>query len=331
MDQWLSKFSVSFDGEGGQDVSGLTREFLTKIVESIFNPNYALFSLTDTGRCVEPSISSKIQPSHHLQYFKFAGKLIARSIIEGIPVQAHLAPYMLKHILQIPLVLNDVEPVSNRLFTSLSSILGNPSNDLGIYFEVNYDYYGRIQTDQLKTGGSDIEVTDENKAEYVELSVNHRLNKQAKGQIENFLSGFYYLISPEEVKWFTPQELDLIICGIPDIDIEDMRNNAHFERPYYLDHLVIKNLFEVLREFDQETRAKFLMFLTATSAVPLGGFKALAQITRPITISFHSNVEALPVSHTCFNILQLPPYPTKEILRQKLLLAILHCDSFELI
>jgi hypothetical protein len=73
------------------------------------------------------------------------------------------------------------------------------------------------------------------------------------------------------------------------------------------------------------------MFLTATSAVSLGGFRVLVQITRSITVAFHSNAEALPVSHAYFKILQLLPYPNKEIFLHKRFFAILHCESFALI
>jgi hypothetical protein len=55
----------------------------------------------------------------------------------------------------------------------LYSILESSSNNLGIFFEVNNDYYERIQTDQFKTRGSDNEVADNNKFEYVELTVKH--------------------------------------------------------------------------------------------------------------------------------------------------------------
>jgi E3 ubiquitin-protein ligase HUWE1 len=285
--------------------------------------------LTDNGRCIEPSISFKIQPTHHLQYFKFTGKLISISIIEGTHVQAHLVPYLLNHVLQIPLVLTDVEPVCNRLYLSLSSILENTVDDLDIFFEVTYNYYEKFQTDQLKQGILDIVVTDENKAEHVDLNVNNRLNFQAKAQIKNFLADFYFLIPPDEVQIFSPQELDLINCGIPDVDIADMKANTRFEHPYSINHPVIVNLFEVLTEFDQETHAKFLVFLTASSAVSVGGFMMLVQTTRPIAISFHSNFRSLPVSHACFNVLQLSSYPTKEMLRDKFFLAILYCETFE--
>lgn len=45
----------------------------------------------------------------------------------------------------------------------------------------------------------------------------------------------------------------------------------------------------------------------------------------------HVDDEHLPVSHTCFNILDLPAYSSKEILKAKLLEAIQHNQGFNLV
>jgi len=39
----------------------------------------------------------------------------------------------------------------------------------------------------------------------------------------------------------------------------------------------------------------------------------------------------LPVAHTCFNLLDLPTYSSREILRRKLLQAIKHSHGFALV
>jgi hypothetical protein len=43
------------------------------------------------------------------------------------------------------------------------------------------------------------------------------------------------------------------------------------------------------------------------------------------------DLEKLPVAHTCFNILTLPDYPTKDMLKTKLLIAIEYNEGFGLI
>ena len=44
-----------------------------------------------------------------------------------------------------------------------------------------------------------------------------------------------------------------------------------------------------------------------------------------------SNCERLPVAHTCFNVLDLPPYPSQDLMKQKLLQAIHFTSGFGIV
>jgi E3 ubiquitin-protein ligase HUWE1 len=59
-----------------------------------------------------------------------------------------------------------------------------------------------------------------------------------------------------------------------------------------------------------------LQFVTGTSRVPPEGFGGLKGINGPTKFSIHKdfNSEHLPKAHTCFNQLDLPEYPSKEML-----------------
>lgn len=98
----------------------------------------------------------------------------------------------------------------------------------------------------------------------------------------------------------------------------------------------------MLRSFSKEEKALFLQFVTGTSKVlfdmhdnsqrlltsyvqvPLDGFKALqgSDGVRHFNIHKSYGTSLLPSAHTCFNQLDLPEYPSEEILREKLLTAI---------
>jgi diacylglycerol kinase len=103
--------------------------------------------MENNERFIELSISSKVQSTHYLKYIKFAGKLIVRSIIEETSVQVHFAVYLLIYAFQISLVLKEIEYVCNIFNFSLLNIPENLVDNLDIYFEVIYDYYGKFQTD----------------------------------------------------------------------------------------------------------------------------------------------------------------------------------------
>jgi hypothetical protein len=79
-----------------------------------------------------------------------------------------------------------------------------------------------------------------------------------------------------------------------------------------------------LREFSQEQKAWFIQFVTGTAQVPLDGFKALIGMRGPQKFSVHkaNGTDRLPSAHTCFNQLDLPDYPSEEVLSKKLLQAI---------
>eukprot|EP01015_Nassula_variabilis_P034500 TRINITY_DN8508_c0_g1_i11.p1 TRINITY_DN8508_c0_g1~~TRINITY_DN8508_c0_g1_i11.p1 ORF type:complete len:153 (-),score=36.33 TRINITY_DN8508_c0_g1_i11:175-633(-) len=122
---------------------------------------------------------------------------------------------------------------------------------------------------------------------------------------------------------FDSRELELLISGLPDIDIQDLKENTEYHN-YTRDTIQIKWLWEILENFDQSMKAAFLQFVTGTSKVPLDGFRSLRGINGIQKFQIHKafNKESLPTSHTCFNQLDLPEYQSKEILYEKLMIAI---------
>lgn len=131
---------------------------------------------------------------------------------------------------------------------------------------------------ELKKGGADILVTDQNKAEYLQLKLRHRMLDSIKPQLESFLRGFYEVIPGDLLSVFDYQELDLLMCGLPCIDLEDWKKHTEYLGEYALPgakHKVIKWFWEVVDSFDNEERVRLLQFTTGCSRLPPSGFKAL--------------------------------------------------------
>ena len=101
-----------------------------------------------------------------------------------------------------------------------------------------------------------------------------KLTAAIRPQIDSFLEGFHEMIRPELVSIFTPSELELLISGLPEIDVEDLRKNTEY-RGYTVDSPCIQWFWQVVGEFTQEERALLLQFVTGTSKVPLEGFKVI--------------------------------------------------------
>ena len=79
--------------------------------------------------------------------------------------------------------------------------------------------FGEMVTIELKPGGADVQVTEENKKEYVDLIVEYRISKRVKEQFEAFMSGFSELIPLDLITVFDERELELLIGGMSEIDV----------------------------------------------------------------------------------------------------------------
>lgn len=151
--------------------------------------------------------------------------------------------------------------------------------------------------------GRNIVVTDENKFDYVRLIAHHRMTAAIKAQIESFLDGFYELVPPELICIFSPAELELLICGLPDIDIENLKANTEYHGYRSSDEIIVW-FWEALSSFTRAEKAAFIQFVTGTSKVPLGGFANLQGMRGIQRCSIHKaygDHALLPTAHTCFN------------------------------
>jgi E3 ubiquitin-protein ligase NEDD4 len=74
-------------------------------------------------------------------------------------------------------------------------------------------------TVELRPGGEEVPVTEENKKEYVDAIVDYRIAKRVKEQFEAFMSGFSELIPLDLITVFDERELELLIGGMSEIDV----------------------------------------------------------------------------------------------------------------
>jgi E3 ubiquitin-protein ligase HUWE1 len=177
---------------------------------------------------------------------------------------------------------------------------------------------------ELIPGGRNIRVTEENKHKYVDLVAEHTLTTAIRPQINAFLEGFNELIPRHLISIFNDKELELLISGLPEIDLDDLKASTEYTG-YTAASPLIQWFWEVVQGFSKEDMARLLQFVTGTSKVPLEGFKALQGISGPQRFQIHKAYgapERLPSAHTCFNQLDLPDYSSKEQLKERLLLAI---------
>jgi len=226
----------------------------------------------------------------------------------------------------VPVTFHDLEGTDPEYYKSLNSLLEYSLEDIGMTemtFSTESHAFGEVTVVDLVEGGRDKFVTDDNKLEYIHLLANHRMTASIRPQIDAFLEGFYSLVPKQLISLFDAQELELLISGLPEVDVEDMRANTTYHN-YEISDTPIRHFWSVLKGFSKEEKALFLQFVTGSSKVPLDGFASLKGSEGIQKMSIHKafNTNLLPTAHTCFNQLDLPPYETEEELRNKLKVAI---------
>jgi E3 ubiquitin-protein ligase HUWE1 len=319
------KLNIRFNGEEGIDAGGVSREWFAVMARQMFNPDYALFNPVASDRTTfHPNKLSGIN-DEHLSFFKFIGRVIGKALYEGRLLDAHFSRAVYRRMLGKSVSLKDMETLDLDYYRSLVWILENDITDVTFEtFSAEVEAFGVTETVDLIPGGRDIAVTEENKQEYVRLVVEHRLIKSVEAQLDAFLGGFHDIVPSELVSIFNEQELELLISGLPDIDVDDWKNTTEYHN-YQATSPQIQWFWRAVKSFDEEERAKLLQFVTGTSKVPLNGFKELEGMNGFAKFNIHrdySSKDKLPTSHTCFNQLDLPEYESYEHLRQQLYTAV---------
>ncbi|CDF40023.1 unnamed protein product [Chondrus crispus] len=188
-----------------------------------------------------------------------------------------------------------------------------------------YDDFGKQSVVDLVLSGREIAVTEDNSV-YVRLVTEVRMTKAIEKQIEAFKKGFYELIPYDDIRIYNELELELLMSGLPDIDMADLKANVEYTG-YTAASPPITWFWRCNHNMDQEDLARLVMFVTGNSKVPLEGFETLPGMNGVQKFQIHyvsGNTVRLPLAQTCFNPMDLPEYRSAEIFF-KLLHAVREC------
>nr|XP_019010464.1 uncharacterized protein I206_04933 [Kwoniella pini CBS 10737]OCF49245.1 hypothetical protein I206_04933 [Kwoniella pini CBS 10737] len=325
------KLSVKFYNEDGVDAGGVTREWYSVLAQQIFDPNFALFEpCAADQQTYQPNKASSVN-GDHLAYFKFVGRVIGKAVYDGRLLDAYFNRAFYKQILGRTVDMRDLESIDPEYHKSLQWMLENDiTGVIDVSFTIEDDQFGEKKIVELKPGGASVPVTQDNKEEYVRLVVSYRLDNSIKDQIKAFLEGFYDIIPRQIIQIFEPDQLELLISGITTVDVDELKNATQLSG-WKTSDPEISWFWRALRSFSQEERSRFLMFVTSSSRVPLGGFTQLqgSSGTQPFQIQkLYAKEGSLPQASTCFNLLLLPTYASYEQLRDRLQFAIVETGGF---
>mmetsp|Transcript_16898 Transcript_16898/g.25462 ORF Transcript_16898/g.25462 Transcript_16898/m.25462 type:complete len:690 (+) Transcript_16898:303-2372(+) len=329
---------VEFIGEPGLDAGGVTREWYNLVADQLFNPDCGLFLYSSVNQmCMQVNPNSGIANEYHLRYFHFAGRVLGKALMDGQITPVHLVQPLYKHLMGFPVTLRDLEHIDDDVYRNLMELLDlDDVSMLYLDFTVTEDQLGMTHTVALIEGGEDIPVTNDNIVQYLEEQLKYRLLGRIRDQLREFLKGFYDVVPEPLLAVFDFQELELLLHGLPNINMDDWVTYTEYSGEFNgnPNHKVIQWFWEIVRSYSQENKAKLLQFSTGTCGVPAQGFAFLQGNDgniRKFTLHGDKNVKVFPRSHTCFNRIDMPLYSSKSEMQKYLTMAITYeSQGFEI-
>ncbi|XP_073238987.1 probable E3 ubiquitin-protein ligase HECTD2 [Porites lutea] len=333
------KLKVTFAGEPGLDMGGLTKEWFLLLVRKIFRPEYGMFTYNEKSRTYWFSKTCMDNDSE----FNLVGVLMGLAVYNSIILDIRFPPCCYKKLLSpavvpfrdphatvgiAPLGLKDLMEAMPDLGRGLKELLeyeGDVEEDLCQTFQISYTVFGEVITHSLKPRGDRIPVTKQNRQEYVNLYVDYLLNRSIYQQFASFYHGFHSVCASNALIMLRPEEVEMLVCGNPELDMDALRKVTVYEGCTKNDPTV-RYFWDVVLSFSLDLKKKLLLFATGSDRVPIGGMGEME--FKIIRMEVPNSTSMLPMAHTCFNQLCLPPYKSRKILKQKLTIAISNAEGF---
>lgn len=288
--------------------------------------------------------------------FVLCGIMLAKALVDNVQLHSlHFTSAFYKALLHLPFDMKDLESLDGDLYRTIQQVMSMAPE------EVEYLYLCfAIGDTELEPGGMERDVTGENRSEWASKVLDH-FNGQVSEQRRCIATGFSKVLPLRELKGLgiDHNQLELFLSGLPHYDVEDWRKNTEYPacgnltpRIRRMHQQNIENFWSLMAELTDTEKAGVVRFSTGSAGVPLEGFAALRgrqarneasaekfkiqRVNPPPTGTCSAEtcgranvcVCRLPQSHTCFNTLDLPPYPTKEVLREKLMTAVAGSAGF---
>lgn len=219
---------VHFLGEEGIDEGGVKKEFFQLIIKELFDPEFSMFIRYDSQQLYwfnPDTLESNVN-------FELVGMILGLAIYNSIILDVHLPMATYKKILGMPTGIKDLEEFNPGLAKGLKDLLDFEGNVEEVFcrnFYIETEVFGQMKKHQLIENGENIPVTNENREEFVRLYVNWWLNDGIETIFNEFKNGFLKICAGDVIKWFKPQELELLICGNPVLDFKELESVTKYE------------------------------------------------------------------------------------------------------
>lgn len=349
-------------GEEGFDSGGVQQEFFRLAIAEALNPDYGAFTVDERTRM------AWFMPGSMEDEWKFelVGLLVSLAVYNGLTLPVTFPKALYRKLLGEPVTeLHHIEDGWPDLASGLTSLLEWDEKDgliedvFARTYEFSVSALGQHITREMKPPSDDPHqeeqwpqfaktvsqasctpapqegnpseedaplVTSANRNAYVSDYIRYLTDVSVRPQYEAFARGFHTCLHPKSLSLLTPSLLQSVVEGVQEIDVSELRRYARYVG-WDASHRTVRDFWSIVKRYDEPMKRKLLEFVTASDRVPVGGVKNIMFIVQR---NGEENDPAgrLPTSYTCYGTLLLPEYRDKEMLRERLAMALENAQGF---
>uniref|UniRef100_A0A8B9L0Z0 HECT and RLD domain containing E3 ubiquitin protein ligase 3 n=1 Tax=Astyanax mexicanus TaxID=7994 RepID=A0A8B9L0Z0_ASTMX len=295
---------VIFDGEEAVDAGGVTKEFFLLLLKELLDPVYGMFTHYSESNLLW--FSDKCFVEHN--WFNLIGIVCGLAIYNSTVVDLHFPLVLYKKLLDVSPSLDDLKELS-------------PTEVIGEF--VATETFCLIKINIINVCVCVFCFREE----FVQAYLRYVFSDSVQELYSAFSGGFLKVCGGRILSLFQPSELMAMVVGNSSYNWEELEKNAVYKGEFSASHPTVRMFWEVFHDFPLEKKKQFLLFLTGSDRIPIHGMASLRIVLQSTSAAEHY----LPVAHTCYNLLDMPCYKTKETLHLRLTRAIEQYEGFSLV
>ncbi|EKD13933.1 uncharacterized protein L3040_005455 [Drepanopeziza brunnea f. sp. 'multigermtubi'] len=331
-------------GEEGLDSGGVQQEFFRLAIAEALDPDYGTFTIDSRTKM------TWFQPGspEPLWKFELIGMVVSLAVYNGLTLPVTFPKALYRKLLDEEVTeLHHIADGWPELANGLTTLLEWDEKDglvediFARTYEFSIQQFGQSISREMGTASThwpqfaDLQtssnptdapsVTNQNRNSFVSDYIRWLTDISIQPQFDAFKAGFYACLDRRAITLFSPETLQSVVEGVQEIDISEMRRAARYVGwEGDASHRSVRDFWSIVKRYDLSQKRKLLEFVTASDRVPVGGMRNLQfTLQRNGVDDGH-----LPSSYTCYGILLLPEYSSKEVLREKLAMALENSKGF---
>ncbi|KAM4572309.1 putative E3 ubiquitin-protein ligase HERC4 [Odontesthes bonariensis] len=308
---------VFFDENPEQD-NVYIKDFFYEVFHEMVSAQSGMFVFNDS----ETLAWFPSRVPQEVRRFHLFGVLCGLALYNQVIVHLPFPLVLFKKLLGVKPSVEDMMEFSPSVGKSLQCILDDYTDDVLEDLEMDFEITWDGTEVDLDPQTPKKPVTSHNKKEFVDAYVNHAFNTSVETVFREFMRGFFQVCDRDLVRLFRPKELQEALVGKDFQDWENLKQNTVYEGEYHVSHPNIQMFWEVFDELTENQKKAFLWFVTGFDRLPILNLNKMNMTIKVRKVEDLSSDKFYPETYTCYSLLDLPLYSTKEIMQAKLVEAL---------